>query len=138
MRFIVDTNILISALIRDSKTRFLLTHLNAELFSVGFSKIEFAKHKNEIIKKAKVNEEELEMIMENIHSRLIMIKDEIIELRMEEAKKIMDKIDSKDTIFIAAALATNSVIWSDDKHFKKQNMVKVITTTELLNLTQLL
>src|SRR3989338_3127705 len=126
MRFIVDTNIIISALIRDSKTRFLLTHFNAELFSVGFSKIEFVKHKNEIIKKAKVNEEELDMILEKIHSRLTLIKDEMIELRIEDAKKIMDKIDSNDTIFIAAALATNSVIWSDDKHFKKQNKVKVL------------
>ena len=91
MRFIVDTNIIISALIRDSKTRFLLTHFNAELFSVGFSKIEFVKHKNEIIKKAKVNEEELDMILEKIHSRLTLIKDEMIELRIEDAKKIMSE-----------------------------------------------
>ena len=32
----------------------------------------------------------------------------------------MNKIDPKDTPFIAAALATESDIWSDDAHFEKQ------------------
>jgi len=47
-------------------------------------------------------------------------------------EKIMDKIDPDDTQFIAAALATNSDIWSDDTHFTKQNKVKVWTTKELI------
>jgi len=46
----------------------------------------------------------------------------------------MDKIDPDDTPFIAAALATNSDIWSDDKHFQKQNKIKVWKTEDLIGL----
>ncbi|HID40035.1 MAG TPA: hypothetical protein EYP36_11045, partial [Calditrichaeota bacterium] len=39
-----------------------------------------------------------------------------------------------DVQFIAAALATKSTIWSDDKHFKKQDEVKILTTKELIEM----
>ena len=61
-----------------------------------------------------------------------LIVDSIVLSHMEEAAKIMDKIDPDDTKFIAAALATNSDIWSDDKHFEKQNKVKVWKTKDLI------
>jgi len=50
----------------------------------------------------------------------------------EEANEIMGNIDSDDVLFIATALAFNCPIWSEDKHFKQQDKVKVFTTKELL------
>jgi len=50
---------------------------------------------------------------------------------MDEAKKIMDNIDKADAPFIAAALAVNSPIWSDDKHFQKQHKITVFKTEDL-------
>jgi len=136
MRLVVDTNIIISALIKDSVTRNLLTHIDAELYTIGFTKAEFSKYKKEIMKKAGINEEELQMIMDKIHNNLVMLDDNLISVRMNEAKKIMDKIDPDDTPFIAAALASKSAIWSDDKHFKKQKVVKVLNTKEIIDQTQ--
>jgi predicted nucleic acid-binding protein len=49
----------------------------------------------------------------------------------EEACKIMKDIGSDDILFIAAALAFNAIIWSDDKHFKKQNRIKILSTEEM-------
>ncbi len=43
----------------------------------------------------------------------------------------MSKIDKNDVVFIAAALALNCPIWSDDKHFKKQKEIKIFTTKEI-------
>jgi len=34
----------------------------------------------------------------------------------------------------AGALIYDAVIWSDDKHFRKQKDVKVITTKEFVNM----
>ena len=45
---------------------------------------------------------------------------------------IMDRIDKNDTPFIAAALAANLPIWSDDKHFEKQNKIKIFKTKDLV------
>ena len=48
-------------------------------------------------------------------------------------EEIMKDIDVKDAPFLAAALAIpNDGIWSHDKHFEKQNKVKVWISKELL------
>ena len=47
---------------------------------------------------------------------------------------VLDEIDNKDTSFIAASLAIeNDGIWSDDKHFEKQDKVKIWKTKDLLD-----
>ncbi|MBI4014875.1 MAG: hypothetical protein HY365_02890, partial [Candidatus Aenigmarchaeota archaeon] len=54
-----------------------------------------------------------------------------------EAKRIMDKIDPDDTPFIALALAVeNDGIWSSDKHFERQNKIKIWKTETLLKLLE--
>jgi len=50
---------------------------------------------------------------------------------MSEAKKIMWDIDPKDTPFIVAALAIGADILSNNKHFKKQNKIKIWDTEEV-------
>lgn len=131
MKLIVDTNIIISALIKDSTTRYIITHIDAELITIGFSEKEISKYKVTILEKASINELEFEAILEELKEKLIILDDRIIQKNMIEARKIMDNIDQNDTPFIAAALATNSNIWSDDKHFERQNKVKVWKTKDL-------
>jgi len=132
MRLIVDTNIIISALIKDSLTRKILTHLNAEFFTIDFTEIELTKYKSLICKKANITMKTCDMIFEGLNKYLIYIDQRLVDAKMPEAKKIMDHIDTKDTLFIAAALATNSIIWSDDNHFQKQKKIKVLKTKDML------
>ena len=131
MRLIVDTNVIISALIKDSMTRYIITHIPSELITIGFSEKELSKYKARILKKAMINEIEFEAILNKLKEKLIILNDFTIQKNMEEASRIMDRIDPNDTPFIAAALATNSDIWSDDKHFERQNKVKVWKTKDL-------
>jgi len=47
----------------------------------------------------------------------------------------MDEIDPKDTIFLATALSVEgSAIWSNDKHLKRQSLVKCYSTKEIIEL----
>ncbi len=131
MRLVVDTNILIAALIRDSGIRDLLTHLDAELFLISFSYDEI-KHQNELLQKAHLNEASFKAILWQLTRKCVILDDKFILPHWEEAKKIMWEIDPKDTPFIAAALATDADIWNDDAHFSKQNTIKVWTTSELM------
>ena len=132
MRLVVDSNIIFSALIKDSLSRKLLTHLDAELYTINFSNQEIDKYKSEILKKAELNEAELELLLSKLKDRLINIEDGIVALKMEQADEIMKKIDPTDSPFLAAALAINADIWSDDKHFKKQDNIKVWKTQDLV------
>jgi predicted nucleic acid-binding protein len=93
---------------------------------------EINKHKKEILQKSKLNESQFDLLMATLKENLTVVPKYEIR-KIKEAKGIMDKIDPNDTIFIALALSTfNDGIWSDDIHFKKQNVVKVWNTEELI------
>jgi predicted nucleic acid-binding protein len=40
--------------------------------------------------------------------------------------------DPEDVPFLALALAKGAPIWTDDRHFRRQNVVRVISTAELV------
>ena len=134
MRLVVDTNILIAALIRDSMTRHILIHLNAEFITLSYSEVEIQKHKAYILAKVNMQEEEFDRLRISLTKRLTLLDEQNLILYWQDAIQIMDKIDPDDTAFIAAALATKSDIWSDDKHFERQNKVKVWKTKDLVAL----
>lgn len=130
---IVDTNRIIAALVKDSFSRILITSSPVAFFTIGFSKQEIIKHKEELMKRTDLDESAFDALLGTLYNKLNIIADTILEPYLEEAKKIMETIDPDDVQFIAAALATScDGIWSDDKHFQKQHRVKVWTTKELL------
>ena len=92
------------------------------------------KYKDEIIRKANISEREFFLLFEKIKSNLAFLGDSVVAAHIKEAYRIMKDIDQKDTPFIAAALATNADIWSDDRHFEKQTKVKVWKTSDLVKL----
>jgi predicted nucleic acid-binding protein len=93
---------------------------------------EINKHKREILKKSGLNASQFDLLMTTPKENLTIIPKYEIR-KIKEAKEIMDKIDPNDTVFIALALSTfNDGIWSDDVYFKKQDVVKVWNTKELI------
>lgn len=134
MKLIVDTNIIFSALIRDSLTRYIIFHIKVELLTVGFTYIELQKYKQEILKKSESSEEAVELLLQKIMTKIKIVDDSLISSEFQNAYTTMKLIDMKDTPFLAAALATKSDIWSDDKHFEKQNKVRVWKTKDLVAL----
>lgn len=131
MKLIVNTNRIIAALVKDSISRKIINHLKAELITINFSQEEIGEHKKEIMDKSRLNEDQFSLIINKLKEKLIFLEEGLILTKIKEAKEIMDNIDPDDTYFIAAALATNSDIWSDDKHFEKQKRVKIWKTEEL-------
>ena len=131
MRLVVDSNRIIAALVRDSYSRKIILHGNLELLAISMSQKDVQKHRKDILSKAKITEEQFNSIFGKLNEKLIKLDDVIIKSRMKEAKEIMDKIDKDDTPFIAAALATDTGIWSDDRHFEKQGIIKIWKTKDL-------
>lgn len=137
MKLVVDTNRIIAGLIRDSASRKILLSGKFEFLTVGITKSEIEEHKQEIIDKAKITEEEFNRIFSLLFSKIFVISDVTIEAKMEEAKQIMDNIDPDDTPFIALALSVeNDGVWSDDKHFQQQNRIQIWKTDVLIKLLE--
>ncbi len=134
MKLVVDSNVLFAAFIRDSTSRKIVSHLEAEFFIISTNYDELEEHKKELRKKAKMDALNFEILIEKIVKKCIFIEDKKLVGNWQEAIGIMDKIDPNDTAFIAAALATGADIWSDDPHFAKQKKIKIWKTSDLAKL----
>lgn len=132
MKFVIDTNILLSALIKDSTTRRILMGFENEFYYPKSSFFEIKKYKGLVIKKSGMDENEYVNVLDYLLEHITLLSDEFMRQKLIEAKKLMNEIDSDDVIFLACAFVLNSPIWSNDKHFKKQDKVEVFTTNEFV------
>jgi predicted nucleic acid-binding protein len=136
-RIVADTNILISALLKDHSIHAQL--IKSKLFSIYFPEYglnEIEKYRSYIIAKRKRKSQSLSL---EFAERYIMEEIEIAPFdlyrqKIKNASEIMKEIDEKDAPILALALQLCCPIWSNDKHFKKQKSVKVYTTADLLDL----
>ena len=135
MKLVLDTNIIISALIKKSLTRFLILNSPYDLFLPEFSFTEIKKHLPIIERKSKLSKQNIFCAMKILLRNIKIISADKLVKFHDEAYRIIGKIDEDDTEFIAAALfLKDSIIWSDDAHFKKQKKIMVLNTKEILPL----
>ena len=135
MKILLDVNIILSALIRDSTTRMIILNSEFDFYFPEPSLHKIRKYKDYILEKSGLSEEEYDKILAILFKYIQLVPTEEIEKNWDEAKKIMEHIDNEDVVFIATALSIeDSVIWSYDRHFEKQDKVKVLKTKEIANL----
>ena len=80
-----------------------------------------------------MNEKELEELLDKIFSHIKIVSEENIKKHIAEANKLIGEIDINDVVFLATALCiSDSFMWSDDKHFEKQDKVKVLKTKDMV------
>lgn len=130
MKLVVDANVLFSAAIKDSKTAELLINDNLELYAPEYLFDEFRKHKQTLLEKTHRNQEDFERFIEILKTHINILPKNKFKNHFSASKKYSQ--DPKDIPYIALALYLDASIWSDDKHFQKQNKIKVYTTTELV------
>lgn len=50
----------------------------------------------------------------------------------------MAEVDPEDAAFVAAALAVDGAVWSDDAHLAEQDLVPVFTTGDVIAATNVI
>ena len=130
MKATVDANILFAALIRDSATRRLWLHAGLELFAPEFIIAEFLKHRPLVIRKSGADSDELDRLLQQMLKKVIRVPDAELKLFLSAAQSLCK--DPDDTRYLACALTKDTIIWSQDRHFKEQTRIKVRTTAELM------
>ncbi|MFH0737812.1 MAG: PIN domain-containing protein [Candidatus Micrarchaeota archaeon] len=134
MILVVDTNVLIAAAIKPTITQELIFRDSFLLYSPEFVKDEIGKHKNEIMKKSGYSEEGFETILSLLYSRIdIVPSKESVYLKEEILRFSPDK---KDWPFLALAKHLDAALWSNDSALKRQDVVRIMTTTELVGLSK--
>src|SRR3989338_1005062 len=133
MKIILDVNVILSALIRDSTTRKIILNSQFDFYFPEPSLHKIRKYKSYILEKSGLSEEGYHKIIATLFKYIKLVTTEEINKNWDEAKKIMEHIDKEDVVFIATALSIeDSVIWSDDRHFEKQDKVKVLKTEDMI------
>lgn len=137
MKLVIDANIFISALMKkDGTAREIIVNSGDIIFLPEYEFQEIYKYKDDIIKKTGYSEKEFIRLTTLLLKNMRIVSYEEIWDVYDEACRIMEKIDAGDIIYIATALAFDAFIWSDDKHFKKQSRIKVLTTEEMIEFSK--
>ena len=131
--FVIDTNIIFSALLKNSAARKIILSDTFDLFVPEFLFTEIIKYEEVILKKSGMGRENLELLLLLLQSHISVIPFKMFFDFLEADEKEMEKIDMKDTPFIALALKLKIPIWSNDLHFKKQRKVESLNTAEIMS-----
>ena len=131
MKFVVDTNVLFTYFWPGSLTKGLLVDQDLEFFAPELALLEINKHREEILKKTGISPKEFAVLRRDLGVLVEFIPLEEYSEFLLQASSIPDK---DDVDFVALALKLNLPIWSNDKEIKRQSMIKVLSTRELLEL----
>ena len=134
MIFIIDSNILISALIKDSITRKILVESGWIFFYPEIAFHEIRKYQELILEKSRMNEEEYLQVLRRLLKHIILVPQEQFNSKILDAKNLMGERDPNDVVFLALAMSiNNSKIWSNDNDLSEQKEIKVLTTKDIIN-----
>jgi len=129
MKVVVDTNVVISALLKESRARLNLIYKRIDFYAPDYLLDEMNTHKEEIIEKNELLSGKLEKILGIILKRVKIINKEEWGKFEIDAKQIIGKVDEKDIPFVAVYLYVGAdFIYTFDKDFSHCGLK---TTTKL-------
>jgi predicted nucleic acid-binding protein len=134
MKLVVDANIIFAALLKDAETRKILLFPEYYYLTPDFIKIEIENHKDEIIERLNISRRIVDELLSMIFSNIKLVEYDKYEKRIDKAYNAMKNIDEDDTPLIALCLSIpNDGIWTEDRHFQKQNLVKIWKTRDIID-----
>ena len=131
IKLVLDTNILFSLMKPNSVASSVFSLLNTDFFAPEFIISELNVHKEECLSKSKLSEHEFKIRQTEVEGRIKFCKLPEYKTFLKSAISSLPDID--DSPYLALALSLNAKIWSNDKHFKQQSLVKALSTKELID-----
>ena len=130
MKLVLDSNVLMSMLIKPGRPLNLLFLEGLSIFSPESLWEELARNKIEIMHKSQLSSDDFEGLLQVIKKSVVTLSEDILALFSAKAEHICP--DPDDTVFFAAALYLNCALWSNEKRLKHQDVIKVYSTHELM------
>jgi predicted nucleic acid-binding protein len=138
MKIIVDTNIIFSAILNSQNTigQLLLRPNQLQFYSPHFLQIEIQNHFQRIKKITKLEDSELNELIDILYTKIHFISEELIpKACLFEAEKLTSDVDFDDVLFVALAIHLNCKLWTGDKILSdaliKKGFEEFISTQEL-------
>lgn len=129
MLLVIDANPFISGFLRDSVTRKIMLSQHIVLYAPEWLKEEFERNE-ELLKKKFPSRASFDETKRILFSFVTLVPASEYSSFIQEAEKLA--LHAKDVPYFALALQLNCPLWSEEKAFKKQSKVRILSTAELL------
>ena len=132
MNFVVDTNVLMTFFWKNNVFEKIIKNYSINCYSPEFALEEINKYEKHIIKKAKISKKEFKEKKLELAIYITFVSIEDYKHFLKKAIQISP--DSNDIDFFSLAIILKCPIWSNDKELKKQKLVKIYSTYDLIML----
>lgn len=132
MKIVIDTNIIISALLKDSMTRKIILSQKFTFLTPDYTLEEIQKYEEYILEKAGISDQDFEIILSMMFEKVKIVNKEEYQNQMEVSQSML-----KDVPFLALALSSKAdAIWTEDKHFLNQDKIKTFGTEYMIYISE--
>lgn len=129
---VVDANVVFAAFLRDGATRELVLARGLDLRSPPWLWEEVVDRYDWLQGKTHLSEPALDELLRQVRDRIVDIPAAAIEAEREAALEAVDAAGRKDAPYVAAVLAVDGVLWTQDKTLAAEAPVETVTTEALL------
>ena len=133
MKLVIDANVVISALIADSKTRELIVTLDPDLLTPAFVHDEIENYKDLIVAKSGMEPDRVAQFIDLLFQYIEIVPADEFYPAIEKADKAIGDTDPDDVLYLACAIASDAAIWSDDTDFDEQELVQRYSTKDVID-----
>ncbi|AKH97341.1 PIN domain-containing protein [Halanaeroarchaeum sulfurireducens] len=133
MKLVIDANVVISALIADSKTRELIVTLEPDLLTPAYVYDEIENYEELIVEKSGMEPGRVAQFIELLFQYIEVVPADDFYPAIERADEAIGDTDPDDVLYLACALASDGVIWSDDSDFEDQELVEWYSTSDVID-----
>jgi predicted nucleic acid-binding protein len=135
LKFVLDTNVILKALIKDSIVRGILLHSGHEFLVPEHAIDETRKYFDMVADESGLSKDEIASVFDVLVADMTVIPADKALLNWSEAEEVMAQVDKGDIPIVAASLSVScDGIWSDDRHLRRQSKVRVMTTKDVSGL----
>jgi predicted nucleic acid-binding protein len=132
MQLVSDANVLISALASDGAVRTAIRTAADDIRTPGYIQTEIDNHRDEIRAKSGLSSDAFDALLEELFEYVEIIPQAAMQPHLHDAARGMHEYDPDDTLYIAAALAVDGTVVSNDRAFEQQQTVTHMWTSEFV------
>jgi predicted nucleic acid-binding protein len=133
MKLVIDANVVVSALIADSKTRELIVTLEPDLLTPAFVYDEIETYEELIVEKSGMEPDRVAQFIDLLFQYIEVVPADDFYSAIDRADEAIGNTDPDDVLYLACAIACDAAIWSDDSDFDEQTLVETYSTSDVID-----